>query len=248
MKTASSPARIEANRRNANASTGPKTPEGKRRVSQNARKDGFRAHTTILTPAQQSEIETHTQFFAADFPHLHQQHPALFVQLGVTWWYLQQFNKLEDPCYVTTDYEAAIRRLTTLTRYRAHYERLFYQALCALQLLIENYTNKAKELPETIVRIYRRTNKNANRIQLSSSNPYRAVPKSGHQSPHAPPLPPPQPARNTQDAPRIPRGHADAHRRHELTMDATFFGQPAPTRTTVQPVTTGNTISVIAVK
>ena len=29
---------------------------------------------------------------------------------------------------------------------------------------------------------------------------------------------------------------------------ATFFGQPAPTRTTVQPVTTGNTISVIAVK
>jgi len=178
---ATSPARIEANRRNAKASTGPKSPEGKQRVSQNARKHGFRSESVILTPTQRAEIETHTQFFAADFPHLNRQHPALFLQLGTAWWYLQQFNKLEDPCYATTDYEAATRRLGTLTRYRAHYERLFYQAMSLLQVLIANCTSKPKELPETILRIHRRTNENAqgkaNRIQSQSSNPYRAVPK-----------------------------------------------------------------------
>ncbi|MEP6540555.1 MAG: hypothetical protein ABJF23_34850, partial [Bryobacteraceae bacterium] len=110
-----------------------------------------------------------------------QQHPALFLQLGTAFWYLQVFNKLEDPCYVTTDYEAAARRLGTLTRYRAHYERLFYQAMCLLDLLIANCTNKPKELSETILRIHRRTNENslgkANRIQSQSSNPYRPFPK-----------------------------------------------------------------------
>jgi hypothetical protein len=39
---------IEANRRNAQKSTGPKTPEGKTAVAQNAIKHGFTANTPIL--------------------------------------------------------------------------------------------------------------------------------------------------------------------------------------------------------
>lgn len=127
--------RITANRRNAMASTGPRSPEGKQRVSQNARKHGFRSQHATLPPQHLAEIDACIQFFTADFPNLPQQHSALFIQMGTAWWHLQQFNKLEDECYKTTDYEDAVCRLFTLTRYRARHERLFHQAMSALQAL-----------------------------------------------------------------------------------------------------------------
>src|SRR5438132_5549018 len=45
---------IEANRRNALLSTGPKTPEGKAAVRLNALRHGLRAHTVVL-PGEKSE-------------------------------------------------------------------------------------------------------------------------------------------------------------------------------------------------
>lgn len=178
------------------ASTGPRSPEGKQRVSQNARKQGFRSQHVTLTAQQLAGIDACIQFFTADFPHLHQQHLALFIQLGTAWWNLQQFDKLENECYKTTDYEYAVGRLFTLTRYRAHQERLFNQAMGILLTLLAKCTIKAnppepapahhnshhgtstvmerphpgtghfctikaKELPETILRIHRRTSRNA---------------------------------------------------------------------------------------
>ena len=124
------------------ASTGPRSPEGKRRVSQNARKHGFRSQNIILTPHQRAEIEANVQSFAADFPHLNQQHAAVFLQLGTAWWYLQHFDKLEDECYKITDIEDVVCHLFTLTRYRARHERLFHQAMATLQTLLANCTIK----------------------------------------------------------------------------------------------------------
>ncbi len=43
-----SEAKLEANRRNAKLSSGPRTPEGKRRSSQNAVTHGLRAETLVL--------------------------------------------------------------------------------------------------------------------------------------------------------------------------------------------------------
>ena len=198
------------------ASTGPRSPEGKQKVSQNARKQGFRSQHVTLTAQQLAGIDACIQFFTADFPHLHQQHLALFIQLGTAWWNLQQFDKLENECYKTTDYEYAVGRLFTLTRYRAHHERLFHQAMGILLTLLAKCTIKAnppepapahnsshhgtatvmerphpgaghfctikaKELPETILPIHRRTPRNAdrksNRAASPSLNPYRAFPK-----------------------------------------------------------------------
>ena len=48
--------RIEANRRNAACSTGPRTPKGKARVSRNAVKHGFWAAATRMTPQQQRDF------------------------------------------------------------------------------------------------------------------------------------------------------------------------------------------------
>lgn len=48
---------IEANRRNAQKSTGPATPEGKQVVAQNAIKHGLRSHRTLIPGENQDEFE-----------------------------------------------------------------------------------------------------------------------------------------------------------------------------------------------
>ena len=59
-----SPEKIEANRRNAQKSTGPRTPEGKSRSRWNALKHGLDAHAPVLpgesAEALQERIDTWT--------------------------------------------------------------------------------------------------------------------------------------------------------------------------------------------
>ena len=112
--------------------SGPNTVEGKRKVSQNARKHGFRAKVHILSPIQETEIAETIQFFARDFPPQSAVDDAVLSQLGKAFWTLQQFDNLEAQQYISLNYEEAVRRLSTLTRYRAHYERLFHKAMKAL--------------------------------------------------------------------------------------------------------------------
>ena len=47
---------FEANRRNAQKSTGPKTPEGKAAVSMNALRHGLRARTVVLPGENREEF------------------------------------------------------------------------------------------------------------------------------------------------------------------------------------------------
>src|SRR5689334_10016664 len=47
--------RLEANRKNAQKSTGPKTPEGKTRASQNALTHGLCSHSSALLPTESEE-------------------------------------------------------------------------------------------------------------------------------------------------------------------------------------------------
>jgi hypothetical protein len=112
--------------------SGPITAEGKRKVSQNARKHGFRAKVQILSPPQQAEIAETIQFFARDFPPQSTADLAILAQLGKAFWTLKQFDNLEAQQYLNPGYEDAVRRLSTLTRYRAHHERLFHNAMKAL--------------------------------------------------------------------------------------------------------------------
>ena len=57
---------IDANRRNASRSTGPRTAEGKARVARNAIKHGFFADTARWTPHQQSQFDQTLQGLRAD--------------------------------------------------------------------------------------------------------------------------------------------------------------------------------------
>src|SRR5262245_33996403 len=57
---ASSQARIEANRRNAALSSGPKSPEGKAASRKNALKDGLTGKGVVLPPELEPQLATRT--------------------------------------------------------------------------------------------------------------------------------------------------------------------------------------------
>ena len=59
-------AQIKANRRNAKKCTGPRTPEGKARVSENAIKHGLTARRDIIKSESQQEFDHHRRRFFAE--------------------------------------------------------------------------------------------------------------------------------------------------------------------------------------
>ena len=118
-----SEARLAANRRNAKLSTGPRTPEGKRKKSQNTRTHGYRAALKIITPDQQREIENIIANFAQSNPTEDLARQLLPTQMGTAWWNIIEFDKQTQHLYFTKDYEYAIRRTFPQQPYRIHHEK-----------------------------------------------------------------------------------------------------------------------------
>ena len=54
-------AKIQANRQNAQKSTGPKTPEGKAAVAQNAIKHGLTARRDVVITESQQDFDRHRE-------------------------------------------------------------------------------------------------------------------------------------------------------------------------------------------
>jgi len=130
----SSELKIEANRANAQASTGPRTEEGKARSSQNARKHGLTAKQLAITP---EDREAFDEILAG---HLHEINPSgqieqtLFDELVAAAWNLRRIRILEsqldllDPQY------------DRLARHKTRNERTFHRALKELKALQTNDT------------------------------------------------------------------------------------------------------------
>jgi hypothetical protein len=86
----STPQQIEANRQNAQLSTGPKTDEGKQRSSQNATRHGFTGQTLIITDAEKEAYEAHVQGFYAEYSPACHVETNLVQQLADLHWSIQQ--------------------------------------------------------------------------------------------------------------------------------------------------------------
>src|SRR5579859_4876976 len=94
-----SPARIEAIRQNSQASTGPKTEEGKQRSALNSVKHGFTGQTMIL-PAEEAEAyKRFTEGFLAEIAPkgIHETHLAHLVMNNR--WRLTQIAATESALY-----------------------------------------------------------------------------------------------------------------------------------------------------
>jgi hypothetical protein len=146
-------AQITANQSNAQLSTGPKTAEGKARVSQNALRHGLTAKHLVIRPEEQEEFIGFRDDLAAELAPQGAAELLTFNELLHAAWSLQRFRRIEaEACLGTLDdftdpQTTAV--LDRLSRYQARAQRAWYKALAELRTLQTNRAlRQAKLAPE----------------------------------------------------------------------------------------------------
>jgi len=91
-----SPARIEANRRNAQKSTGPKSAEGKKRSCLNALDHGLRSEQVVLPTEDQSAFDSHLAAFVQDWQPTTATRLHLVKRAAVATWRLDRCVRVES--------------------------------------------------------------------------------------------------------------------------------------------------------
>jgi hypothetical protein len=91
----SSSKQIDANRKNALRSTGPKTPEGKAAVARNAIKHGLLARDLVLPGEQRQDCEAVFAALAQDLQPAGATEEFLVQQMASAQWRLQRFTRIE---------------------------------------------------------------------------------------------------------------------------------------------------------
>jgi len=152
---------IDANRQNAQKSTGPKTTEGKAAVSQNALTHGLTALSACIEGEDKDEFNATRQSFEDELKPAGPVQTLLVEQIVMAAWRLTrirliegglfQLRSVDDARAIDRDYENMRPRtrlayhflsdvrgpnaFTILGRYEARVERSFYRALHELQRL-----------------------------------------------------------------------------------------------------------------
>jgi hypothetical protein len=88
----STPAQIEANRQNAQSSSGPTSPAGKERSALNATQHGFTGQTVMVTPHEQVPYETHCIAYVEQYQPKTHEETELIQQYADQQWTLHQIN------------------------------------------------------------------------------------------------------------------------------------------------------------
>ena len=91
----SSPAKVKANRANAQLSTGPQSPHGKAKSSLNAVKTGLTGRTVLLNTDDAAAYEAHVKRFSDQYAPSTDEERALTYQLAETEWRLLRIPTLE---------------------------------------------------------------------------------------------------------------------------------------------------------
>jgi hypothetical protein len=145
---------IEANRRNALRSTGPRTETGRAIASRNALKHGLTAERVILFDERQDEFQRfYAELLAALKPHGPMEH-QLAERIAINAWRLRRAYRVESGLFErarsawrdgateqTSDIDLVFLRLSTssgdelgkLSRYEAAIERSLRRALLDLE-------------------------------------------------------------------------------------------------------------------
>ncbi|HET8549155.1 MAG TPA: hypothetical protein VFL57_14165 [Bryobacteraceae bacterium] len=146
-----SAARLAANAANAQASTGPRTPEGKARSSQNARVHGLSNREVVVA---EHERELFNEFVAGYEQDLQPQGAlelTLFSQIVHAAWNLRRVRVLEAALFDgSTDPladEACDAKLDRLARYAKRFESTLLRATRELRTLQTNRAQRASVLP-----------------------------------------------------------------------------------------------------
>src|SRR5262245_15477133 len=90
---------IEANRRNALKSTGPKTPEGKERSRRNAGRHGLTAETVIAVLENSEDYEAFEAAVISDYNAETAVERQLVLRLASTLWRLRRATSMETAIF-----------------------------------------------------------------------------------------------------------------------------------------------------
>jgi hypothetical protein len=149
---------IDANRRNAQKSTGPTTPEGRAAVRHNALKHGLTADVLIPMDEDRPEFDRVCEAFETEYQPVGPTEESLLANLVAANWRLGRARKEETGFFVkraielerdSQEYREAARNtrlaiivdldsagpntLAKISRYEARLERSFYKALSELR-------------------------------------------------------------------------------------------------------------------
>ena len=128
----SSEKQIQANRRNAQRSTGPRSPEGKAAVSRNALKHGFRAEKVIFQEFNQETLQELRDELAAQWQPANYTERVLIEQMAVALHKLTMFEELEAALDSQMEMHRFSPNLQILWRRQASLERSFHKAIDTL--------------------------------------------------------------------------------------------------------------------
>ena len=126
---------IEANRLNAQKSTGPKTPEGKAKVSMNSLRHGLRARATVLQNENPEEFQQLCDGLEAEWQPQSPTESALLEKMAIAQWKLARAERRETGVRDRYREENQEIALELLAKFQERFERSFYRALRELQKL-----------------------------------------------------------------------------------------------------------------
>ena len=140
-----SPERLAANAANAQHSTGPRTPEGQARSSQNARTHGLTARDLVIAPNELEEFEELRKDYQASVQPQDAIQQSEFELLVGAAWNLRRIRRMEvRACSDTTrTAEQLEKELDRLVRYKTCIERTFHRSLKELKVLQTNAVIRA---------------------------------------------------------------------------------------------------------
>ena len=88
-------AQIQANRENAKKSTGPRTPEGKARVSKNALKHGLLAQDSVIPGEDPAEFDRHLTLYEDTYNPANCVERELVLQIADSAWRMRRLSRIE---------------------------------------------------------------------------------------------------------------------------------------------------------
>ena len=127
---------VEANRRNSQKSTGPRTPEGKAAVRLNALRHGLCARTAVLPTENAEEFHQLCADLETEWQPQGRTEQYLLEQMAVSQWKAARAARMEHNLYDKGNLsEARTRLLDHVLRQQTRWERAYFRALRDLQAL-----------------------------------------------------------------------------------------------------------------
>jgi hypothetical protein len=112
----STQAQILANRRNAQKSTGPRTPEGKSAVSQNAVKHGLLARQDVISSESQAEFDLYREQMLAELVPAGPMASMLAERIVTLSWRLKRTCRIQNQAIDAMNADNTSRPLSRLTQ------------------------------------------------------------------------------------------------------------------------------------